>query len=53
MIFNLTTGEIFFYGGIIGMAVVAVVSIIFIAVLANGKKRLKRKFEFETKNIKK
>ncbi len=53
MIFNLTSGEIFFYGGIIGMGVVAVISIICIAVLANGKKRLRRKFEFETKNIKK
>lgn len=53
MNFNLTSGEMLFYGGIIGMAITAVVSIVAVGFLANGKKRLRRKFEVETKNIKK
>lgn len=50
---NFTTGEMLFYGGIAGMAVVTVVSAVLICVLAKGKKRIRRKFEAETKNIEK
>ena len=49
---NFTAGEMLFYGGIVGMAVVIVVSAVLICVLAKGKKRLRKKFEAETKNIK-
>lgn len=50
---NLTSGELLFYGGIIGMCIVAAAAIIIIAVLGSEKKRLRRKFDSETKNIKK
>jgi len=40
---NLTPGEMLFYGGIAGMAVVVIVSIIVIAILAGSRKRLRRK----------
>lgn len=50
---NLTSGEMLFYGGIIGMVIVTVVSIVFITILGNGKKRLRCKFDIETKNIRK
>lgn len=50
---NFSAGELLFYGGIAGMAVVAVIAIVVIIVLSTGKKRLRRKFENETRNIKK
>lgn len=48
---NLTSGEMLFYGGIIGMVIVAIITVIIIAVLGSGKKRLRRKFDSETKKI--
>ena len=42
-----TPGEMLFYGGIAGMVIVAVVSIIVIAVLAGSRKRLRRKLNEE------
>jgi predicted membrane metal-binding protein len=44
---NFTPGEMLFYGGIIGMAVVVIVAVIVIAVLAGGRKRLRRKLNEE------
>lgn len=44
---NLTPGEMLFYGGIAGMVVVAIVSIVVIAVLAGSRKRLHRKLNEE------
>jgi predicted membrane metal-binding protein len=40
---DFTPGEILFYGGIAGMAIMAVVSIIVIAVLSHSRKRLRLK----------
>ena len=42
-----TPGELLFYGGIAGMAVVLVVSLIVIAVLAGSRKRLRSKLNEE------
>ncbi|MCM1059910.1 MAG: hypothetical protein NC452_06415 [Eubacterium sp.] len=50
MEFNLTFGEMLFYGGIIGMIIVVLMAIIVIIVLANGKKRMRCKFKSETQN---
>jgi len=44
---GLTPGEMLFYGGVAGMAVVAVVSVIVTAVLAGSRKRLRRKMNEE------
>lgn len=44
---SFTPGEMLFYGGIVGMAIVAIVSIIVIAVLSGSKKRLRRKLNEE------
>ena len=44
---DFTPGEMLFYGGIAGMAVVIVVSAIVIAVLAGSRKRLRRKLNEE------
>ena len=44
---DFTPGEMFFYGGIAGMAVVVVVTIIVIAALAGSRKRLRRKLNEE------
>ena len=44
---NLTPGEMLFYGGIAGMAVVVIVSIIVIAILAGSRKRLRQKMNDE------
>jgi len=38
-----TPGEMLFYGGIVGMAIVAVVAIVVVAILAGSRKRLRRK----------
>jgi len=40
---ELTLGEMLFYGGIAGMIIVAVVTIIVFLVLSNSQKRLRRK----------
>ncbi len=45
----MTSGQILFYGGIIGAAIVAVVSVAVIIYLANGRKQLRRKFDSEVK----
>ena len=42
-----TPGEMLFYGGIAGMAVVVIVSIIVIAILSGSRKRLRRKLNEE------
>lgn len=44
---DFTPGETLFYGGIAGIAMVIVVSIIVIAVLARSSKRLHRKLNEE------
>lgn len=43
----LTPGELLFYGGIAGMAAVAVVSAAVILALAGSRKRLRRKLNEE------
>lgn len=45
----MTTGQVLFYGGIIGAAIVIVVSIAVIVYLANGRKKLRNKFDSEVK----
>lgn len=44
---NFTPGEMLFYGGIAGMAVVAVAAVIVMAVLGSSRKRLRRKMSEE------
>ena len=44
---NFTPGELLFYGGIAGMAVVVIVTIIVIAVLTGSRKRLRNKLSEE------
>jgi type II secretory pathway pseudopilin PulG len=44
---NLTPGEMLFYGGIVGMAIVIIVAVIVVAVLAGSRKRLRRKLQEE------
>ena len=44
---DFTPGEMLFYGGIAGMAIVVIISIIVIAVLAGSRKRLRRKLNDE------
>lgn len=44
---NFTPGELLFYGGIAGMAIVVLVAIIVIAVLSGERKRLRRKLNEE------
>ena len=39
---NFTPGEMLFYGGIVGMAAVAVIAIIVIAIMSGSRKRLRR-----------
>jgi hypothetical protein len=39
--FSFTTGELLFYGGIIGMVAVAVAAIVIAIVLAGGRKRMR------------
>ena len=44
---NLTPGEMLFYGGIAGMAVVIVVAIVVVLVLSGSRKRLRRRLNEE------
>jgi hypothetical protein len=44
---DLTPGEMLFYGGIIGMAAIVIVSVIVIAILAGSRKRLRKKLNEE------
>ena len=44
---NLTPGEMLFYGGIAGMVITAIISVIVIAVLSGSRKRLRRKLNEE------
>lgn len=45
----MTTGQILFFGGIIGTTIVVVISIAVIVYLANGRKKLCNKFDNEVK----
>ena len=44
---NLSNGEMLFYGGIAGMAVTVIVSVIIVIVLAGSRKRLRKKMNDE------
>ena len=44
---DFTPGEMLFYGGIAGMALVAVVSVIVVIILSGSRKRLRRKLNDE------
>ncbi|MCL2661987.1 MAG: hypothetical protein FWE83_01475 [Oscillospiraceae bacterium] len=44
---SFTPGELLFYGGIAGMVLVIIVSIIVFIVLAGSRKRLRRKLDDE------
>lgn len=44
---NFTPGEMLFYGGIAGMVIVAIISVIVIIVLSGSRKRLRRKLNEE------
>ena len=45
----MTTAQILFFGGIIGTTIVVVISVAVIAYLANGRKKLRNKFDSEVK----
>ena len=45
-----TSGEMLLYGGILGMAMVLIASIIVIIILAGSRKRLRRKLNDEYDN---
>lgn len=49
---NITLGEILFYSGIVGMAAVAAISIITICVFSSAQKKLRHKFDSETRTKK-
>ena len=44
---NSTPGEVLFYGGIAGMAIVFIVAVIVVIVLLGSRKRLRQKFNEE------
>ena len=44
---NITPGEALFYGGIIGMAIVAIITIAVILIMTGSRKRLRRKLNEE------
>ena len=44
---SFTPGEMLFYGGIAGMCLVAIVSVIVIITLSGSRKRLRKKFDEE------
>ncbi len=44
---DFTPGEILFYGGIAGMAVTAVITIIVVIVMGTSRKRLRRRMNEE------
>lgn len=44
---NFTPGEMLFYGGIVGMTIVAVTAIVVVIVLSGSRKRLRRKLNEE------
>lgn len=45
----MTTGQMLFWGGIIGATIVIVISIVISVYLANGRKKLRSKFDNEVK----
>ena len=45
--FDFTPGEMLFYGGIAGMVVIAVISLIAVIVMSGSRKRLRRKLSDE------
>jgi len=47
---DLTYGELLFYGGITGVVIVLIVSIIVIAILSRSRKKLRNKFKDEYGN---
>ena len=42
-----TPGEILFYGGILGMTIVVIVSVVVLCVMSRSRKRLRRKLSEE------
>ncbi|MDR3120352.1 MAG: hypothetical protein LBU58_03310 [Clostridiales bacterium] len=44
---NFTPGEMLFYGGIAGMAIVVAIAVVVIAVLAGSQRRLRKKLNEE------
>ena len=44
---SFTPGEMLFYGGIVGMAIVLAVAVIVVIVLSGSRKRLRRKLSEE------
>lgn len=44
---DFTLGQLYFYGGIIGMAVTALLSLVIAIILSGSKKRLEKKLEEE------
>jgi len=44
---DFTPGELLFYGGIAGMAIVVITSIVVIIILSGSRKRLRRKLNDE------
>ena len=44
---NFTRGEMLFYGGITGMAIVLIISIVVTVILAGSRKRLRFKLDEE------
>ena len=44
---NFTPGEMLFYGGVLGMVIVSIISIIVAVILAGSRKRLRRKLDEE------
>jgi hypothetical protein len=44
---NFTPGEMLFYGGIVGMAIVAAAAVAVAAILTGSRKRLRRKLNEE------
>lgn len=47
---DFTPGEMLFYGGIAGMGIIAVVSIVVVIILSGSRKRLRRKLNDEYGN---
>ena len=50
---NFTPGEMLFYGGITGMAIVAIISVIVIVILSKSRKRLRSKMNEEYRGTRK
>ena len=44
---SFTPGELLFYGGIVGMAVIVIIAVIVVAILFGSRKRLRSKLNDE------